>query len=268
MNMSVPDALSQEIDLPSPSLGKRRLVVGLSWDDAPLPDHDVVSEPKSLNKASEAIMTSPRLEKMNPQTKTALAAPLRFLRHMDIWFQELGNIRNHIKAHNRVSSSSKSDDQPGRDKTFKQRDLDLVCFIFDEKGNFVCEIGPDPDTMVGHKNSIYHSGEEYTGQGTGDDEQIRIEIDSLPDTYCHFVFAVVSDSSLTFEECGTFTLRLADSRTEKSYFESAITAQQSGKHTAYAFCRLTHVAGQWFNTPINHFAQFEPDWHIGLAPKV
>lgn len=209
-----------ELNIQASSGNKKRLLVGLAWDDTP------VSQPS---------------------------------RRKNIILNIFGTLLHSLMYALRSSKVDKNEDKPGRDINFSQRDLDLLCFIFNQEKKLVCTIGPDEDQMIEETNSVYHSGEEYTGSGVYDDEIIRIEIAKLPEHYHHFVFVVVSDSKLSLSECGPIRLRLADSSTDKNFIAERLEAPNNGS-SAYIFSRLTRKGDGWDGEAVGRYTDFEGDW--------
>ena len=77
-------------------------------------------------------------------------------------------------------------------------DLDAIAFLLDANGKVVT---PGNNKLVGgdvvffnnlrHPSGcVYHTGDNLTGEGDGDDEQIVVLLDSLPAAYSKIVFLV------------------------------------------------------------------------------
>jgi len=177
----------------------------------------------------------------------------------------LGTIVHTFRFGREWSKSEKKTDLPGRDTSFAGRDLDLLCFIFDENKNFIREIGPSPDLLIDEASSVYHSGEEYTGEAVYDDETVTIDINKLPSEYKHFIAVVVSDSKLSLSECGTFKLRIADSSQDLNFILEDVTAPP-GDTSAYVFAKISREGDTWSAEKLGHFGEFETDWQNEL-PK-
>ena len=177
----------------------------------------------------------------------------------------LGTIIHTFKFGREWSKSEKKADAPGRDISFTGRDLDLLCFIFDENKRYIREINPSPDNLIDEAASVYHSGEEYTGEGVYDDETVTIDINKLPAEFKHFVFVVVSDSKLSLAECGTFKLRIADSSKDMNFILEDVTAPP-GDTSAYVFTKISRDGDTWNAERLGHFGEFETDWQNEL-PK-
>lgn len=178
-----------------------------------------------------------------------------------------GTIVHTFKFGREWANSEKKTDAPGRDMNFSGRDLDLLCFIFDENKKFIREIGPSPETLIDETSSIYHSGEEYTGESAGDDEVVTIDINKLPETYKHFVIVVVSDSKLSLAECGTFKLRIADSSKDMNFILEDINAPQNNS-SAYIFASITRDGDVWNAKKIGTFTDFNTDWALSLPAQI
>lgn len=213
-----------KLDLRNSSGNKKRILVGLSWDDTPR---------RPLERSR--------------------------YRFFDIFF----GIYNFFVTEIRNSRTKKEDKQE-RDSNFKHRDLDLLCFIYDAEGNFIRDIGPDPEKLIDESGSVYHSGEEFTGEAVYDDEAIRIDVGKLPAHYEHFVFMVVSDSKLSLAECGTFKIRLADSLKENDFLGMDVMAPPGSLFSAYIFGSLRKNGGDWTMQPIAEFGDFDADWATEL----
>jgi stress response protein SCP2 len=242
-----------KLDLRESSGKKRRILISLSWDDAKLASPARI---RDLQWSAPAWLPS--------ILRAAFDGTIKIIRHFFVWIQEIFTAPAYsARTYYRQSKSSKKADQPGHDQ-FSQRDLDLLCFIYDADKNFVRKITPDPDNQIDEARSVYHSGEEFTGAGVYDDETICIEDGVLPDTYRHFVFLTVSDSKLSLGECGTFNMRLSDSVSEKAFITTPITPEQSGGNTAYIFCHAWREGNDWYAKSIGSFADFESDWPTEL----
>ncbi len=88
-------------------------------------------------------------------------------------------------------------------------DLDASCILFDDNNKAV-------DTVYfGHlkskDGSIVHTGDNRTGAGDGDDEQIIVDLDKVPANVKSLVFTVNSFTGQTFDSVENAYCRLVDS---------------------------------------------------------
>lgn len=219
--------------------GTRRIRVGLSWDDTGYTPPARIREPYAK------------------KPKTLLG---RLFRHLEIWGQEMSSIAPQTaQGEKKRRHSSKSEDAKGRDTQYSLRDLDLMCFIYDGNGKFIRVIGPDPDNLIDPHKSVYHSGEEFTGEGVYDDESICIEADSILDEYVHFIFVIASDSNLSLSQCGNFGINVMDGADNKICSET-VTAEESQHNSAYVFARISRSQQDWSLHKIAAYGDFDTQW--------
>lgn len=120
----------------------------------------------------------------------------------------------------------------------QQHDLDLSCFVFDNKGAYIDFVGPMAQDNLDHTGAIYHSGDDETGAGDGDDESISCELAGLPDETHHLFFLTEIRSDHTFGQVGETTMRLADGMTNKNLYELSM-AVKDGKNARA--CVMLHI---------------------------
>lgn len=157
--------------------------------------------------------------------------------------------------------SQKNIDRPERDKDFKNFDIDLHCFIYDENKNLVTEINPESKNLVTEDGAVYHSGEESDGAGVFDDETIHIETINVPDNYHYFVFCVSNDCAHSFDKIRNLKIRLVDSQSETTLYDYAIS---SGEFDGFSFCVLHKTQDGWVCRKIEKYLPFTPDWQESI----
>ncbi|HAU29905.1 MAG TPA: stress protein [Rhodospirillaceae bacterium] len=91
----------------------------------------------------------------------------------------------------------------GQGKTI---DLNLVCLVFDAEGNMIANT--TGANMIFGDGSIQHTGDDKIGTGSGDDEQVFVAPEKIPDQAKHLVFAMHSTSGHTFSEIHGITCRI------------------------------------------------------------
>lgn len=119
----------------------------------------------------------------------------------------------------------------GRDQ---QHDLDISCFLFSEDGRFADFVGAEAQDSMDESGAVYHSGDDMTGSGGGDDEFISAELSRLPDHIHHLAFVVEIRSDHNFSDVDAPTARIADGATNTNLLETPIAADGEGR-TASAF---------------------------------
>jgi tellurium resistance protein TerZ len=120
-------------------------------------------------------------------------------------------------------------------------DLDASCVLFDENHNVVDMVWFRQ--LKSNDGSIRHSGDNLTGEGEGDDEQIIVNLGQVPANVKHLVFTVTSFREQTFNEITNAFCRLVDSRTQKEI--ARYTLSGGGQHTAMIMAKLYRHQGEW-----------------------
>ncbi|WP_415759481.1 TerD family protein [Pseudomonas sp. LT1P18] len=120
-------------------------------------------------------------------------------------------------------------------------DLDASCILLDE--------GLQPVDLVWFRQlksqdgSIKHSGDNRTGDGSGDDETIHVDLQRLPAAVKHLVFTVNSFTGQTFEKVENAYCRIvnAGNKSELARFNLS----ERGGHTGIVMASLTRENGDW-----------------------
>lgn len=120
-------------------------------------------------------------------------------------------------------------------------DLDASCVMFDEHNKLVETV------YFGHlkskDGSIVHTGDNRTGEGEGDDEQIIVDLDKVPANVKALVFTVNSYTGQTFESVENAYCRMVDSATRNEVARYTLSAQ--GSHTAQIMAKVYRHNGEW-----------------------
>ncbi len=110
----------------------------------------------------------------------------------------------------------------------QQHDLDVICFIYDKDGNYLDYVGSEARDSMDSSGKIYHSGDDMTGEGEGDDEFISIEFADLPAEIHSIIFVAEVRSNHIFEDVDAPEIRVADGIDNANLFHSLL-AQTDGK---------------------------------------
>ena len=129
-------------------------------------------------------------------------------------------------------------------------DLDASCLLLD--GN------KDPiDVMwfrqlASKDGSIKHSGDNRTGEGSGDDETIHVDLTRLPASVQYLMFTVNSFTGQTFDKVENAYCRLMNrsNNTELARFNLS----QKGSHTGVLMAYLSRNGGDWQLTALGNVA--------------
>ena len=109
--------------------------------------------------------------------------------------------------------------------------------------------------LTSRDGSIRHTGDNLTGQGDGDDEQIVVDLNAIPANIDKVVFVITSYSGQTFNKVENVFARVVDiSGTGQEVVRYDLGAN-TGDGTANIIAKLTRSAGGWaftaLGTPAN-----------------
>lgn len=120
-------------------------------------------------------------------------------------------------------------------------DLDASCVMFDEGGKLVDTVWFRQ--LVSKDGSITHTGDNRTGAGDGDDEQILVDLHKIPATVKSLVFVVNSFTGQNFTQIDNATCRIVNSANNKEIAKYNLTCQ--GAHTAQIMAKLYRHNNEW-----------------------
>jgi len=215
-------------DLIISQAGERRFMVGLSWDAA-VPDMDVRigDGPKKGDKGGEFVYY--------------LLWPFQFLRIFFISFFKILRMDRYTKDMVRTKKLGEK-----RDDRVTQFDLDLYCYIFDDVMQSVAIVGAKAERLMDESGKVYHTGDDQTGYGSGDDEQLFVETRELPENYRHFFFVVRSESKYSLDQFINPAVRLCDSKCDRDYLQSTIMPDPEMKLAYnFVFCHVYRDGALW-----------------------
>jgi tellurium resistance protein TerZ len=124
-------------------------------------------------------------------------------------------------------------------------DLDLACVMYDAEGQAVDGVSGRPDEIVDLSGKVYHSGDDESGVGENDDEQISVELKDLPENIHHIVFVVEIQSAHTFDEVNSPEARIADGMNNENQLFARLNNPASQNMTAYVFARIYRNKQRW-----------------------
>jgi tellurium resistance protein TerZ len=120
-------------------------------------------------------------------------------------------------------------------------DLDASCVMFDEAGKVVDMVWFRQ--LKSKDGSILHTGDNLTGEGEGDDEQIIVNLDKIPANIKSLVFTVNSFTGQTFDSVESAYCRMVDSKNNKEI--ARYTLSGKGNHSAQIMAKLYRHEGEW-----------------------
>ena len=120
-------------------------------------------------------------------------------------------------------------------------DLDASCVLFNDQNALVDTIYFGQ--LKSRDGSIIHTGDNRTGAGDGDDEQIIVDLDKVPVNVKSLVFTVSSYTGQTFDTVENAYCRLIDNSNNNEIARYTLSAQ--GTHTAQIMAKLYRHNGEW-----------------------
>jgi len=129
----------------------------------------------------------------------------------------------------------------GGGKSEDSIDLDASCVLFDDQNKVVDIIYFGQ--LKSKDGSIVHTGDNRSGAGDGDDEQIKVDLDKVPAHVKSLVFTVNSFSGQTFDEVENAYCRIVDSSNNAEVARYTLSSQ--GPHTAQIMAKVYRHNGEW-----------------------
>lgn len=120
-------------------------------------------------------------------------------------------------------------------------DLDASCVLFDEAKNVLDVVWFRQ--LRSKDGSIVHTGDNLTGAGAGDDEQIIVRLSKVPATVKTLVFTVNNFTGQSFESVENAFCRIVDKRSGKEIAKYNLSC--GGKHTAVVMAKVYRHSGEW-----------------------
>ncbi len=129
-------------------------------------------------------------------------------------------------------------------------DLDASCLMFGEKGNIVDMIWFRQ--LKSLDGSVTHSGDNRSGDGDGDDEQIIVQLNNIPAGIKNLVFLVNSFSGQDFSQIENASCRILN--VEKNQEIAKFDLSNLGFHTAQIMTKIYRSNGEWHMKAIGEVA--------------
>lgn len=120
-------------------------------------------------------------------------------------------------------------------------DLDASCLMLNS--NLEMEENIYFGNLRSRCASVQHEGDNLTGDGDGDDEVIRVDLEKVPANVHHLVFTVNSYRGQSFNDVANASCRLYDDLTGKVVAEYNLTEQ--GPQTGLVMVSLYRHNNTW-----------------------
>lgn len=120
-------------------------------------------------------------------------------------------------------------------------DLDASCILFDGSGRMTDAVWFRQ--LRSKDGAIQHTGDNLTGAGEGDDEQIIVELNRVPSEVQHLVFTVNSFTGQGFDQVQRAFCRLVNGANQQEIARYDLGCQ--GPHTALVMAKLYRHNQEW-----------------------
>lgn len=120
-------------------------------------------------------------------------------------------------------------------------DLDASCVLFDEQNRVLDTVWFRQ--LQSQDGSITHTGDNRSGAGDGDDEQIVVELARVPAGVKSMVFVVNSFTGQNFSQIDNATCRILDGHNQKEVARYNLSCQ--GSHTAQIMAKIYRHNNEW-----------------------
>ncbi|MUK91855.1 TerD family protein [Aliivibrio fischeri] len=122
-------------------------------------------------------------------------------------------------------------------------DLDASCILLSNELNIIDMVWYAK--LASDCGAVNHKGDNRTGEGDGDDEQIKVSLQRLPSNVKHIAIVVNSYTGQTFEKVANAFCRVMDQSLKET---CRFTLSEQGSHTGVFIGLLTYNNNEW------HFA--------------
>jgi stress response protein SCP2 len=132
----------------------------------------------------------------------------------------------------------------------KSIDLDASAIAFDAQGRNLALVWFS--NLGEFSGALRHSGDNLTGEGEGDDEQIYVDLDRLPAEVVSVVFTITSFRGQKFTEVARAFCRLVDTRTGQELVRYELSSGE--RHSAVLMAMLRRTpGGSWEMRALGEF---------------
>lgn len=120
-------------------------------------------------------------------------------------------------------------------------DLDASCVLFDEARQPLDAVFFSQ--LVSKDGSVRHTGDNRTGAGDGDDEQIIVELSRVPATVKSIIFLVNSFTGQNFSQIENAYCRVVNGSNGQELARYDLSC--TGAHTAMLMAKVYLHSGEW-----------------------
>jgi tellurium resistance protein TerZ len=120
-------------------------------------------------------------------------------------------------------------------------DLDASCLLFDDAGNLVDTVWFRQ--LTSRDGSLHHTGDNRTGEGAGDDEQIKVDLAAVPANVKSLVFTVNNYTGQDFSQVANAYCRILNGANNSEIARYDLSCQ--GSHSAMIMAKVYRHNDEW-----------------------
>jgi tellurium resistance protein TerZ len=120
-------------------------------------------------------------------------------------------------------------------------DLDASCLLFDDAGNLVDTVWFRQ--LTSRDGSLHHTGDNRTGEGAGDDEQIKVDLAAVPANVKSLVFTVNNYTGQDFAQVANAYCRILNGANNSEIARYDLSCQ--GSHSAMIMAKVYRHNDEW-----------------------
>lgn len=130
----------------------------------------------------------------------------------------------------------------GFGKAEQDVDLDISCIFFDKTHEPIDAVWFR--ALKSQDGSVYHTGDNRTGLGSGDDEQIIVNLTEVPPQIQSLLFMVTSFSGQQFSRIKNLFCNLKERQTQQEVARFELTSEQDD-HTGEIMVNIYRDQDKW-----------------------
>lgn len=137
-------------------------------------------------------------------------------------------------------------------------DFDILCYVFDKDHTLIEIVAPGIMKDINESGSIYHSGEDETGEYGPFDEELSMELGKIPETSHSIIVYIRNDSDHDATPHAHAKIRLMNMTDHAEYFTHNISFDGHNEH-GYIVGRLRRLGTTWRHDFIDEYSFAHPD---------
>lgn len=124
-------------------------------------------------------------------------------------------------------------------------DLDASVIMLDGSKRVVDTVYYGSPNLRSKDGSIRHAGDNLTGSGDGDDEQISVDLSAVPASVQTLVFVITSYSGQTFDQIENVFCRLADVSSGRESEIVRFDLKERANKTGMIMAKVYRSGSEW-----------------------